>query len=294
MYILILLILAFIIYNNSSLFFKEDSNYSHINFSKPLKGGEPFERSDGNNRAILFIHGFPGSPKMFYMVRELALEAGYDVFCPKIPGFCSCHDDFILTNFSMWFNYLKNYYIDKRKSYDQFYIIGNSMGGAMTLKLAELFSADEVLKPTAIATVAAPVYIRNPKLFFIRTIKFFKDYIPPKKPIKDKSLDEDGETEWVGYYGHFPKQIFSLIVGFKGVKRDLKKITVPCYLSHAKEDKTVPFKNMEYISRRISSNNIQTRVFNLNKWKHSNHSMFIYKTTVGPIWSGIDNFFNSL
>ncbi|QEN05375.1 alpha/beta fold hydrolase [Thiospirochaeta perfilievii] len=297
-FIILTIALLALLFNNKGLFYRESRDFSSLNSSNILEGAEPFEYLGGNKKAILFIHGFPGSPRMYYMVKELAIRDGYDVFIPKLPGFGTTHSDFIKSNFSMWYSYLSNYYNGIRGGYDKFYIAGNSMGGALTLKLAQ--NVD--LKPTAIASIAAPVFLNSLKrgvlksttLYFIRYLSKFVKYIPPKNPPKDPSEDQDGDTRWVGYRGKFPRQIYSLYIGLKSVKKDLGKIEIPCYLCHAKHDKTVSYKNLNLIKDRVSSKSILIRVLDLSEWSHTNHSMFIYKSIVDDLWSDIDYFFNNL
>lgn len=302
MFIVITIVLLVIIFFNLGLFYKEDNAYDKLSFSKPLKGGEPFEYRGGNKKGVLFIHGYPGSPKMFYMARELAIKSGYDVFSPRLPGFSSTKEEFIKTNFSMWFNFIKKYYLNLREEYESIYVVGHSMGGALTLKLCEELYREKELLPTAIAVVSAPIFLNNLKrgvklsflLKIVRTIGLFTDYIPSNKPIKSKDLDQDGDSEWIGYRGIFPKQTFSLKIGLKNVGKNLYKVKTPCFLSHGEGDRTVPFKNLDYISGRINSSERVIKIFNLDNWKHSKHSLFIYKTVVGPLWSSIDTFFKSL
>ncbi len=288
--LILLIFLLLIFFNYTGFLYREDSDYSHLLKKAQLEGAEEFEYKDGKSKAILFIHGFPGSPRMYYLVKEFAIKAGYDVYIPRLPGFGTNKEEFIKSNFSMWFKYIHKYYLDIRKNYKKFYIVGNSMGGSLVLKLAECVEN----KPTAIASVAAPVFVSSPLIYIVRYLSLFKSHIPPKRPEKDRSLDQDGETEWVGYRGLFPKQIYSLLIGLKGIKKDLNKIDIPCYLCQAKMDKTVSFKNMNYIRKNISSSNILVRVMDLSQWNHSNHSMFIYKSVVGGLWSDIDYFFTSL
>lgn len=285
----------FKIFSPTGICHHESSDYKVIDRSEAeyLEGAEPFEHVEGNRKAVLFIHGYPGSAKMYYLVRKLAIRDGYDVFSPTIPGFGTNHGDMIKSNFSMWYKYLSDYYTDIRVNYKEFYIVGNSMGGALTLKLAEEFNKGH-LEPTAIATIAPPVFVKKLSARFVRFISFFKSYIPAKQPPKDKSLDQDGETEWVGYYGLFPKQVYSLLLGFKSIKKDLYLINTPCYFCHAKEDKTVSFDNLGYITDHISSENILVRILRMKGWKHSNHSLFIYRSYYENIWNDIELFFKRL
>lgn len=301
-YIILLVIFTLIIFNSTSIFYKEDDNYNNIHFSAPLEGGEPFEYKGGNRKAVLFVHGYPGSPKMFYMAREYAINEGFDVFSPRLPGFSSAIDEFVKTNFSMWAKYITDYYLDIRDSYDKVYIVGHSMGGALTLKLCENLYSDKSKLPAAIAVVSAPVFLNSLKrgvrisslLYFVRLIAMFTSYIPPKKPMKSKEFDQDGDTEWVGYRGHFPKQTLSLQMGLKKVKKNLHKIDVPCFLCQAEEDRTVSFKNIGYIKKHLSSEIIEMKTLSLKEWEHTKHSLFMYKSVVQPLWNNISNFFNRI
>lgn len=295
----IVFITLILIFNQTPLFYREDNDYTQIKEGPVIEGGETFESINGNKKAVLFIHGFPGSAKMFYLIRDLAIKSGYDVYNPRLPGFACEIDDLVKTNFSQWYNYIRDYYVDKRGSYDEFYIVGTSMGGALTLKLTQEFNKDHIDSPTAIAVTAAPVFInhffkgvvKNPLLYFARMISLFKDYIPPKRPRKSKEFDEDGDTEWVGHKGIFPKQIYSLLLALRGIRKNLHTIEIPCYLCQAKEDKTVPFENLYYIMERISSDDIKTKVFSLKQWKHTNHSLFLYKSVGPKLWEEINSFF---
>lgn len=291
-------IFLFLIYNNTGLFNIENTNYRDLNFSKPLKGGEPFEFTQKSKKAVLFIHGFPGSPKMFYMARELAIKDGYDVYSPRLPGFSSTEEEFVDTNFSMWFEYIRDYYTDIRERYDNFYVVGHSMGGALTLKLAQELKGNKNA-PTAIAVVSAPVFLNRFNygflffviLLFVRSLSKFIKYIPSGRPPKSKEQDQDGDTEWVGYRGKFPRQIYSLLIGIKRVKKGLGHVRIPCFLCQAREDKTVPFSNLEYIRKHIGSVDVVVKELSLSEWNHTKHSLFIYRSVVGPLWSDISCFF---
>ena len=296
--VVIFTLVLLVIINNSGICYSENIDENYLPKNNILEGANEFSRIMGNTKAIMFIHGFPGSPKMYYIVKELALKSGYDVFIPLLPGFGTNPKDLLKTNFSMWYSYVKNMFLEERCNYDKFYIVGNSMGGAITLKLAQ----DPDINTTGIASVAAPVFLnslhkgvlKNPVLYFIRYLSWFVSYIPSKKIPKEKAMDEDGETEWVGYNGLFPRQIYSFYLALKEIKKDLVLINTPCFLAHAKKDRTISFKNLQYIINKINSKKINISVFDLKQYKHSNHSMFIYKSVVNNLWSDIDSFFSKL
>lgn len=306
MFLILLIVLALIllgVFCNTPIFYRESDNYSNLKEASILKGGEEFSFLENRDKAVLFVHGFPGSPKMFHLIRDLAKKDGYDIYNPRLPGFATeDRGDLIKTNFSMWYKYIKDYYINIRQNYKEFYIVGTSMGGALTLKLAEEFPLGSELSPTAIAVTSAPVFLNNlkrgairaPFLYIARVISLFLKYIPPGRPRKSEKDDQDGDTQWVGHRGLFPRQIYSLMMGLIKVRKDLKKVSHPCYLCQARKDRTVPFKNLYYIERKIRSKRIVTNTIDLSNWKHTNHSLFIYNS-VGPVlWDDINRFFKSL
>ncbi|OQY36177.1 MAG: hypothetical protein B6229_10655, partial [Spirochaetaceae bacterium 4572_7] len=59
--------------------------------------------------------------------------------------------------------------------------------------------------------------IKNIKLIFLRTLSHFISYIPPAKTTNPKKLDQDGDSEWVGYKGDFPKQALRSGLAIKGI-----------------------------------------------------------------------------
>ena len=48
---------------------------------------------------------------------------------------------------------------------------------------------------------------------------------------------KDGHSEWIGYRGKFPAQIFSMKMAFEKVRTDLKKITAPVIAFHVPDDR---------------------------------------------------------
>ena len=52
------------------------------------------------DEAVLLIHGFPTTPKMYTYAAKRLNEAGYDAYAPLIPTFGSNIEDFEKTNYT--------------------------------------------------------------------------------------------------------------------------------------------------------------------------------------------------
>ena len=68
-------------------------------------------------------------------------------------------------------------------------------------------------------------------------------------------------------------------MGIYTARKGLKKIRVPILAMHSKGDKTVPFKNLSYISRKVSSKKIRIKEFDLRKWDHKRHILTLFNSS---------------
>ncbi len=277
------------ILNETGFIYRENSSYTLPDESKLMSSETgSFGIKNGSEKLIIFVHGFPSTPAVYRWAAEQAVKAGWDVNAPLLPGFGTAWQDLLNTNFSQWYAYIRDVYLENRRKYRKIAIAGTSMGGSLTLKLAEEFSSSADLAPDAVVTIAAPVFInrlfrygilKNPLYYFVRTLGwFFKSY-KPENINSGSNNDVDGRGRWRGYAGEFPRQIFSLKIGLKQIDRDLEKITVPYLIFHDKKDRTVPFLNAFHIAGKVRSGILELHITNINGFDHEHHSLLIYDST---------------
>ena len=292
-----LLIMALL--NATSLFHHEDSRYTLPDSSKLMSEETgAFTVETEANKAILFVHGFPSTPAVYRWPAEQASRAGWDVSAPLLPGFGTDYHDLLDTNFTQWYAYLKDVYLELRKRYSTLVVVGTSMGGALTLKLAEEFSAS-ANAPNAIVTIAAPVFInsflrygilKNPLYYIVRTIGWFIKSFNPSNVTTESKNNVDGRGRWRGYSGNYPRQTYSLKLGLKKINRDLEKITVPTLLIQDRGDRTVPFENIYHISKKIHSKTLELKIITIGAIAHEHHSLLIYDSTREVVMNKILDF----
>jgi esterase/lipase len=188
-----------------------------------------------------------------------------------------------------------------RPRYDQACIVGISMGGALTLGLAEEACADPAMAPLAITTIGAPAVlnswykyglITSPLIYFARIL----GKIVPSMgtgypdPLRD---EEDGGGEWKGYTGIFTRQTHSLQLGMREVERNLPRITCPALVCHGRGDRIVDFRNAGIIMSRLGSSDIEAYIANMDKFCHNRHNLLLYESQRERLWARILEFFDS-
>ncbi|NPV02377.1 MAG: alpha/beta fold hydrolase [Brevinematales bacterium] len=298
------LISGIIAYNEAPFLYWESNQYRESDPKKLMdERAAPIYSIQGNKKAILFIHGFAGTPATFRDYAELAVKSKYDVMVPLLPGMGTTPPDMYGQTFSGWCRYIQEIYLKYRKNYKEFYIVGMSMGGSLALKLAENFEAAKTpaLAPTAIAVISAPVFINSlfesgvvmhPAAYVCRIVSLFTNEIDG-----DYSIYGEGGADvarWVGYNGVFPAQIQSIKIGLKRIKDDLWKISIPVYMAQAVGDKVVNYKNLGYIGSHISSKIKQVHTFDLGNTEHKQHLLVLLDDTGEVIYSEIMEFFKKI
>ncbi len=292
---LFLFVILLYIINETNFLYSEPSEYVEPDLSRLMhKDAGPMYKIEGNKDAVMLIHGFTGTPYQLRKYAQRLDKEGFDIIMPLQPGAGTSKEDFKKTYFSQWYKCNKDKYIKYRPKYDKFFVLGLSMGGAMTLKLAEEFNSGELL-PTAVITIAAPVFLNSliengilysPKLYLSRIGSWITDEMPERFP----PVERDNATDTVAYDGTFPKQTQSLKMGIKSVKASLSKIKIPIFLSHSKGDKTVPFENIYYISRKVSSKQIKMKIYDIREFGHSQHVLTVYNSTKEDLYKEIISF----
>ncbi|MDA3810163.1 MAG: alpha/beta fold hydrolase [Spirochaetaceae bacterium] len=295
------LVLSHLLFNETDFFYRENSIYEETDLSRlfsPEAG--PIEVANYNtDKAIIFVHGFPSCPATFKYVIPMAEKAGYDVYAPLLPGFGTNKDDLIKSNFSQWFIYLCGFYVEAKRKYDKVYVVGLSLGGSLTLKLAERYSGTD-LEPNGISITAAPVLLNSIRhrmnktwlLYFIRSLSWFIKYIDSSSE-SWKNMD-DNHSEWLGYRGKFPVQSYSIKMAVEKIRIDLKKITVPIIAFHVPEDRTVNYKNLSNIEKNVSSSKAVFKILEYKGFYNTSHCLFLYESIREKLMNDILAFFDEI
>ena len=206
-------------------------------------GAEPWS-ADGDDIGILLLHGFTGSPaSMTPWGRELAAQ-GWTVRVPLLPGHGTTWQDMNLTTWEDWYAEAERNLRELQSRCTRIFVMGLSMGGSLTLRLAEHHGAEL----SGIVLVNPAVHTER----WDRHLLPFLQRVVGSFPGISNDIAKPGQDEVA--YDKIPlKAAHSLSFLWKAVKQDLPRITQPLLLFRSVEDHVVEASNAEYILSHVSS-----------------------------------------
>ncbi|MFB5662400.1 alpha/beta hydrolase [Alteribacillus sp. HJP-4] len=204
-----------------------------------IKGAEPYFHH-GNDIGILISHGFIGTPQSVLELACLFAEGGFTVYAPLLSGHGTDPEDLRKTSHKEWLEDIEEAYIYLQKRCKRIFVVGQSMGGTLTLALASKYK-----------NISGIVLI-NPAIdipFMEEMIKKSTEtYITDDKP----DIKKEGVHEIT--YSRIPLISVSELVTLTNiVNKFLPHVRCPAQIFHSVIDHVVPPDNASYIYRCIQS-----------------------------------------
>jgi carboxylesterase len=192
-------------------------------------GCEPF-RFDGGSVGALLVHGFTGSPYSMRPWGEHLAAAGLTVLGPRLPGHGTRWQEMNLTRWQDWYGEVERGFDLLRGTCEQVFVMGLSMGGTLSLRLAEEKGDDLA----GVVTVNASLLTENKGA---RLLPLLSKFVPSIKAIGD-DIKKPGMTEKA--YDRTPlRAAASMAHLWRVVQADLAKITQPLLVFRSAEDHVV-------------------------------------------------------
>lgn len=147
--------------------------FYNMELSTPLLCATPWKMSHQHKSsiAVLLLHGYQGYPgEMSYLGLKL-YQAGFDVYCPRLPGHGINQEDFLKTSSKDWLSVARSTTGYLKKEYDNVYVAGHSMGGLLAAIIAKEFQIERL------ALIAPAFVIKGFNKNKIKFMKLFKKEI---------------------------------------------------------------------------------------------------------------------
>jgi carboxylesterase len=212
-----------------------------------MPGAEPFQH-DGGPVGVLLCHGFTGTPQSMRPWAEFLASHGLTVSLPRLPGHGTRWQDANLTRWSDWFATADREFQTLKERCDQMFVMGLSMGGTLTLRLAERHGRD-----------VAGIVLVNPSLMNLdprmRALPVLHRVVRSLPGIAG-DIKKPGGVELA--YDRVPlRALYSLTQLWALVRADLPQVTQPVLLFRSSEDHVVEPASGQLLLSKISSREVE-------------------------------------
>lgn len=141
-----------IIIQGGFLFFFDLWHAFHTPLEKPLPDLGIFREAQhdttdlqGENGAILLVHGFPGSPAEMLALGEALNQAGWHVRLLRLPGHGTDFAQLFQTRVTDWLAEVEKNLRELRQNYSPALLMGYSLGGGISLAVASKVKPDGLI-----------------------------------------------------------------------------------------------------------------------------------------------------
>lgn len=207
-----------------------------------LTGAEPFF-FEGGRTGVLVLHGFTGTTQSMRYLGEAFAKAGFTVFGPRLTGHGISPEAMEKSTQAEWLEDVEAGLATLKKECDRVFVVGLSMGGTLTLYLAQNHPESAGIIPIN-AAIYQPVFIEMYKILTRKGTRFIEGI--------GSDIKADNVSELA--YAKTPvKSMGEILSLMSSVREELNKITVPALIFSSTVDHVVPPDNSQEIYRKISS-----------------------------------------
>lgn len=212
-----------------------------------LAGAEPFAHDGSDDLGVLFCHGFTGCPQSLRPWAEHLAAAGLTVRLPLLPGHGTRWQDLNRTPWTDWYGEVDAAFRELNGRCSQVFVCGLSMGGTLTLRLAQQHG-----------DAVSGIVLVNPS---VNTLRWDAKLAPLLAPLLPSTAAIASDIRKPGVvelaYPRTPVRAFaSLRKLWAVVRADLPKITQPVLLLHSVVDHVVEPVNSKIVLDGISSTDV--------------------------------------
>jgi len=211
-----------------------------------LPGAEAWS-TDGagpGSPGALCIHGFTGNPSSMRPVAEAFAAAGFAVELPRLPGHGTTIDDMLTTSWDDWSAEAEAAYQRIAARSSKVVVAGLSMGGTLTVWLAE--NHPEIAGIVAINAAVAP---QAPEI--VEMVRGMVDEGQTLMPGIGSDIAKPGVIE-SAYEGTPLKPLLSLIGAAEGVSERLGDVTCAVLIMTSPDDHVVDPAASDLLAEKVS------------------------------------------
>src|SRR4051794_39111009 len=208
-----------------------------------LPGAEPFAHQ-GDGLGFLLCHGFTGTPQSLRPWAEYLAAAGHSVSLPRLPGHGTTWQEMNRTRWQDWYAAVDAAFLELRESCSQVVVCGLSMGGALSLRLAQ----EHGTEVAGLVLVNPAVRVEDRKLVALPVMRRMVGSVAGI----GSDINLPGSVELA--YTRTPLHaLSSMLQLFSGVRTNLPKVTQPLLVLRSANDHVVPASNTRIVLEGVST-----------------------------------------
>jgi carboxylesterase len=210
--------------------------------SQIIATAEPFY-FPGSSVGCLLIHGFTGTPKEMRWMGEYLSAQGFSVLGVRLTGHATHPQDMIRSRWTDWVASVEDGYHLLRGGAEHIYLVGLSMGGALSLLLSTR------LQTKGVAVISTPVQLTNDwRMHMIGLLSHIWPFIPKSKLAPDSGwFDTEAWKDHISYPRNPLRSIVELNKLLIEMRANLSNVQVPVLLIHSKDDNYISPSNLEIL-----------------------------------------------
>lgn len=211
----------------------------------PIRPGAHAWSFDGDGPiGVLLLHGFTGSPASMRPWGEALAAHGWTIRVPRLPGHGTRWQDMNITTWEDWYSEAERNLRELQSRCSRIFVCGLSMGGALTLRLAERHG-DAI---AGIVLVNAAVHTERKDRHLLPIVKHLVGSFPGiSNDIAKPGMDE------VAYDRTPLKAAHSMMNMWSRVREDIALVRQPLLLFRSAQDNVVEASNAEWILTHVAS-----------------------------------------
>ena len=217
-----------------------------------IPGAEPFYFKGGKIGCLL-IHGHTATPAEIRWLGEYLHQQGHTVLGIRLSGHATQPEDMIRVRWQDWLADVESGWHLLRGITDKIFVIGLSLGGALTLTFSANFPVD------GLVSMAAPYRLRftGRDRVMMPLLPVLKHLIRFQKKGSGKWFNPEAVKSRIAYPVNPMNSALEVIRLLKYMRGELHKITAPVLLAHSKDDDYVLPDNLEKIRASLTTKDVR-------------------------------------
>ena len=209
-----------------------------------IPGAEPFSHR-GSDTGVLLCHGFTGSPYSMRPWAEHLAAAGLSVEAPLLPGHGTVWHDMNLTTSDDWLAEVERVLLDLASRCGEVFVMGLSMGGALSLRLAQRHPG----LVRGVVLVNPSLAVEDRRLPVIAPVRRLVSRVMPSTPGLGCDVSKDDTTE--GGYDRVPTAAAATLPKlWREVQEGMSGLRAPILAYRSTQDHVVGPRSLRILARR--------------------------------------------